>query len=378
MDDDNFVDAPTARHADGDAGNWLDETPKKTVKRAPKKAAARKKPVYDHSDSEVPQRKKRVAKKKEPSETAKRGARFRKTSNGNVRARLQRAKSQKMFVVDKRKLDDVTVEWNVLGSTGNLYKVVMGQTPSCTCPDARKNNPCKHSIFVRVKVLKIEDNDPMLWQVRYTDEELRELYAKSKIFETELQGSHVASQQVRQLLAGEAPRHENGRKEATGDCAICYDELNDGQQLVWCKSGCGNNLHSHCLTIWSTNCRTNGVQLTCVYCRAPWADALAGPANLKPNAEGYVNLGAAVGLSQTRDVSTYYQGSVAGRGFKKYDSQGNVFYIKQGVGAVDEDGNRIIRRGPRGPRGPGPAPRARAAGNFRPINDDFDEEDDDE
>jgi hypothetical protein len=40
---------------------------------------------------------------------------------------------------------------DIVGTTGNVYQVVIGKEPSCTCPDARKSNQCKHIIYVRLQ-----------------------------------------------------------------------------------------------------------------------------------------------------------------------------------------------------------------------------------
>ena len=34
------------------------------------------------------------------------------------------------------------------GTTGNIYAVTIGLVPSCTCPDNRKGNQCKHIVYV--------------------------------------------------------------------------------------------------------------------------------------------------------------------------------------------------------------------------------------
>lgn len=37
---------------------------------------------------------------------------------------------------------------DIVGTTGNIYHVFVGKEPTCTCPDARKGNQCKHIIYV--------------------------------------------------------------------------------------------------------------------------------------------------------------------------------------------------------------------------------------
>lgn len=57
-------------------------------------------------------------------------------------------------------------------------------------------------------------------------------------------------------------------------CWHCAMVLQEGpEQLVWCKSSCGNNVHKQCFDKWAAAKRAGGQPITCVFCRAPWADA---------------------------------------------------------------------------------------------------------
>ena len=56
---------------------------------------------------------------------------------------------------------------DVLGSTGNVYTVSLGRPrQSCTCVDHGKhpNVACKHILFVMLRVCKLPENDPRVWQ----------------------------------------------------------------------------------------------------------------------------------------------------------------------------------------------------------------------
>lgn len=58
-----------------------------------------------------------------------------------------------MFVIERtrRGTDEVPEELIVMaGSTGNLYNINIGLVPSCTCPDNKKGNQCKHIIYVNI------------------------------------------------------------------------------------------------------------------------------------------------------------------------------------------------------------------------------------
>lgn len=50
----------------------------------------------------------------------------------------------------------------ILGATGNVYTVTLTTTPTCTCPDS--TIPCKHILFVYIRVLSLPLHDPCIQQ----------------------------------------------------------------------------------------------------------------------------------------------------------------------------------------------------------------------
>ena len=99
----------------------------------------------------------------------KRLRRFREHAPKSYTDRLQRAQTQKfftsscqfrlvmlivacrMFVIDRSSggtsdAPEETIE--LAGTTGNIYSITISKVPSCTCPDNRKGNQCKHIIYV--------------------------------------------------------------------------------------------------------------------------------------------------------------------------------------------------------------------------------------
>lgn len=63
----------------------------------------------------------------------------------------------RMFVIERTRegTEEVPEEVIVMaGTTGNLYDVVIGLEPSCTCPDYMNGNHCKHIIYVRKKLTR--------------------------------------------------------------------------------------------------------------------------------------------------------------------------------------------------------------------------------
>ncbi|KAK0462385.1 uncharacterized protein EV420DRAFT_1745806 [Desarmillaria tabescens] len=139
----------------------------------------------------------------------KRSAIFKKKCPQNILDRLDRVIEQR-----ERDGDELKETFRVLGSTGNVYTVVIGHTPRCDCPDASKGNYCKHIIFVFIKVSK-------------------------------LLGKRLPRDSNKTNSNRRMPKEED-------DCPICYDKMHTEPEskLTWCK-----NL---------------GKNVTCVWCRAEW------------------------------------------------------------------------------------------------------------
>ena len=90
----------------------------------------------------------------------KRAARWRSKANAKTRDRIARAQSQRLFLVAEHSADEHSRHYAVMGSTGNIYDIDIGRLPSCSCPDFRKGNLCKHVLFVYLKVLKVPTPSP--------------------------------------------------------------------------------------------------------------------------------------------------------------------------------------------------------------------------
>ena len=87
----------------------------------------------------------------------KRFRKFRGHPPETYQARYQRAITQRMFLIDRKKKiggdEHGTFQEEVFGmagTTGNVYQVTISKVPKCTCPDAKMNGmQCKHMIYVR-------------------------------------------------------------------------------------------------------------------------------------------------------------------------------------------------------------------------------------
>ncbi|RKP10441.1 hypothetical protein THASP1DRAFT_27768 [Thamnocephalis sphaerospora] len=236
------------------------------------------------------------------------------TASQHVVDRIRRALRQRMYLIKCDDMMGLQQVFHVLGSTSNVYKVTIGEIPSCTCPDRRRHvdSPCKHLLFVMLKVLRRSANDPVIWQRALLPSELRQIYANrtqghpfmaSAAVRREFNRIHGIQNEPDLVTDGAAadskePAVKDGvaQRPIEGDCPICYDELlpNDKAGIVWCRAACGINLHAACFERWRSVAR--GGEVTCVHCRAPWKTADQ-PQLAKPRKQTtgfyhtYVNLG---------------------------------------------------------------------------------------
>ncbi|KAI9923988.1 hypothetical protein MW887_007446 [Aspergillus wentii] len=222
----------------------------------------------------------------------KRARPFRKHPPKTYLERLARATSQRMFVLGHSftgtgEGEALEMNFDIAGSTGNIYKTVIRKVPTCDCPDSAKGNQCKHICYALVKALKAPEH--LQYQLAFLSSELREIY----------EGSPLSRQQDK------AEDNDGNRKAVEGDCPICFMEFEpDKEEIIWCQAACGNNIHKTCFNQWAASQRHREVR--CVYCRSPW-QADTSNLNLESlkkqghiSEDGYVNVADQLGLSGAR------------------------------------------------------------------------------
>ncbi|KAI0748338.1 hypothetical protein C8Q80DRAFT_1270759 [Daedaleopsis nitida] len=294
-------------------------------------AAARFAAAAGSSDNPVsPPQAKRQRKDPNAPVPEKRGAMFKKACPKNIIDRVERVMSQRFFMIDRRREGNaLREEFSVLGSTGNVYTVVIDKKPSCDCPDASKGNHCKHILFIFLKgditVLQVTQRSGHWYQKALLTSELEDIFAHAPRAPAAIAHERILNAYAQATGKKVASSSQGGSKKRLpaedDDCPICYDDMHkaDEKTLTFCEE-CGNGLHTVCFQQWANNCK-NGV--TCVFCRAKWVAPIATGAGARGagaslSVEGYLNLGAAAGLSTERDTSSYYHGPSRGRPYYGY------------------------------------------------------------
>lgn len=201
-----------------------------------------------------------------------------------------------MIVVGRTRLgsgEGIREEIDVVGSTGNIYKVTIARLPECTCPDHQKGNECKHKVYALHTVLKAPEN--LQYQRALLTDELNEILSNAPPIPTDV---------------GDNDDRDGKRKSTEGECPICYMDLDENEnELVWCKAACGNNMHKSCFEQWVASQRGQAVR--CVYCRTEWQMDTSDVESIRKagtvGEDGYVNVAEQFGISRARDYSSYYQ-----------------------------------------------------------------------
>jgi hypothetical protein len=64
---------------------------------------------------------------------------------------------------------------------------------------------------------------------------------------------------------GTSEKKEATKKDTDDVCPICLDDLENGENLEYCKYHCGKPVHETCFKMW-----TKYHTPICVYCRGSW------------------------------------------------------------------------------------------------------------
>ena len=154
----------------------------------------------------------------------------------------------------------------VMGTTGNVYTVKIGNKSNCTCMDFRiRQRNCKHLYFILMKVMRIEE---ICHKIHYNDDELIEMFGNipevlsanlviNDTLKTKYEKKIGKTNEEKEIIVSSRSKDDN--------CPICLEELKNGNSLDFCKFGCGKYIHSLCFSMWA---KKNSSM--CVFCRKPW------------------------------------------------------------------------------------------------------------
>jgi E3 ubiquitin-protein ligase ZSWIM2 len=157
------------------------------------------------------------------------------------------------------------------------FKVEIGSEIKCTCGGGVKEH-CVHTIYALSKVFKIKDKDPLIWQISFLDSEIDKiLQNRSRYmanFERNQYEEYKAEREAKEEEEksrpnplGTATRMKLEKEET---CCVCFEEMDESQNLTFCKFQCGRNIHLDCIEAWVRHKHSSGLKITCPLCRTDW------------------------------------------------------------------------------------------------------------
>lgn len=219
------------------------------------------------------------------STTSERGSRYRPHPSKAVLDRYQRSLRHRLFLIERHtETEESIATFAVMGANGNVYRCKVCTEPTCDCPDFTKrargpmHGPCKHLIFVFVRVLKVVRDDPVWWQTRLLPEEVTRILGTSPsahVAGDDCMAEDAVRQMYRAMHRGDSSNACSddssdafARKPVEGDCSICFENMADANETrpedvtTFCES-CGSNFHKTCVQNWARARE----RLTCPLCR---------------------------------------------------------------------------------------------------------------
>lgn len=161
----------------------------------------------------------------------------------------------------------------VLKDTQNnrKYKVRIGEEHQCNCRSPNPDELCIHIVFVLSKVFRLPHDNPLVWQRSLLAAEVDQLIR-----------GHIEDRRRKRTTTqpSDGKTAVPRRPLEEGDsCPICCDDLDETRAMVYCRYGCGNNIHSACFRQYATHNSTNPSPLLCPLCREQWGPLGEGPSH---------------------------------------------------------------------------------------------------
>ena len=81
-----------------------------------------------------------------------------------------RAKSERFYLVNENGPTKLILEDN----NRKKFKIVIGSSIECSCGGGRTEH-CVHTIYALIRIFKMDEADPLIWQLSYIDREIQQI-----------------------------------------------------------------------------------------------------------------------------------------------------------------------------------------------------------
>lgn len=185
----------------------------------------------------------------------------RSTNNYNWMSRIKRVFTQRIYLIEVNNYQKDSYLFKIMGNSDNSYEINIKKHAdiTCSCPDCKNGNLCKHILFLLIKVFRMTSHDIFLDY--YKDDNFL-LSPDTLPYCNAWYADHMREKELKLLIKKDI--------DDTDSCPICCElffETKD-EETVWCRESCGKSVHKSCFEKWSDSLGHNRV--TCVYCRSPW------------------------------------------------------------------------------------------------------------
>lgn len=180
---------------------------------------------------------------------------FSNITDYKIRSRLERALSQRLYLINAVKNSEIDWNFEIEGSTGNNYNVNISKNMTCSCQDFKTRKLiCKHIYFIIARVLK-------------SSHIINEIGAEPNICIFSLKVSiNVNFSELNPRFKYNEYKSKYSELEIKPEfCPICYENYSDEEITVKCKD-CSYFFHNDCINTWlkkATRCN-------CPMCRGLW------------------------------------------------------------------------------------------------------------
>jgi hypothetical protein len=183
-----------------------------------------------------------------------------------IQERLDRALSQRLYLLDAKKIAHNDWNFTVEGSTGTSYNLKFNETGmTCACIDFKKRKQCcKHIYFMFVRVLKCSDPIVICGDPKRNPFELKEGLSDEfelKLFKR-LEKTPPGSLEKAPSEVLEKALEKTLEKIIPEDpCSRCFEDYSDGSAHIKCLT-CKQYFHDACMKVWLKN------KNSCPLCRS--------------------------------------------------------------------------------------------------------------
>ncbi len=189
----------------------------------------------------------------------------------DVLRRIQHALSHRMCVIDMHTVASVPqITCFLQGARNRQYKVDITTTPHCSCNDYANGHICKHMYYMYLKVFRMSEKCPLLWQPTLPPAHIQELI--KRIPSQFPYGSSSTMKVIDLCTPPSSPKlakQPANRVDVVEECPLCFDPFTSNTVSLHCRN-CMHAIHQECMDVWAATCVKSQRPITCTLCRSQW------------------------------------------------------------------------------------------------------------